>query len=111
MKAVQKRGKMKKIVLLCNQGMSTSALVMKMREVVERNNLDYQVNAYSVDSAESSASDADVILLGPQIRYKKNDVQKLFPDKPVDVIDMAVYGMLDGKKVVVQARKLMGESK
>lgn len=98
---------MKKIVLLCNQGMSTSALVMKMREVIERNNLDYEVNAYSVDSAEISAKDADVILLGPQIRYKKNDVQKQFPDKPVEVIDMASYGMLDGKKVVVLARKLM----
>ena len=98
---------MKKIVLLCNQGMSTSALVMKMREVIERNNLDYEVNAYSVDSAETSAKDADVILLGPQIRYKKNDVQKQFSDKPVEVIDMAAYGMLDGKKVVVLARKLM----
>ena len=87
--------------------MSTSALVMKMREVIERNNLDYEVNAYSVDSAETSAKDADVILLGPQIRYKKNDVQKQFPDKPVEVIDMAAYGMLDGKKVVVLARKLM----
>lgn len=98
---------MKKIVLLCNQGLSTSALVMKMREVVEKNSLDYEVNAYSVDSAEYTAGDADVILLGPQIRYKKNDVQKLFPEKPVDVIDMSVYGMLDGKKVVLQARKLM----
>ena len=78
-----------------------------MREVIERNNLDYEVNAYSVDSAETSAKDADVILLGPQIRYKKNDVQKQFPDKPVEVIDMAAYGMLDGKKVVVLARKLM----
>ena len=68
---------------------------------------DYEVNAYSVDSAETTAKDADVILLGPQIRYKKNDVQKQFPDKPVEVIDMSAYGMLDGKKVVVLARKLM----
>lgn len=99
---------MKKIILLCNQGMSTSALVMKMREVVERNQLEYTVNAYSVDSAETTAIDADVILLGPQIRYKKSEIQKLFPEKPVDVIDMSDYGMLDGKKVVIQARKLMG---
>lgn len=102
---------MKNIVLLCNQGMSTSALVMKMREVAERNELDYEINAYSVDSAENSAKDADVILLGPQIRYKKTEVQKIFPDKPVDVIDMSVYGMLDGKKVVIQARKLMEDKK
>lgn len=100
---------MKKIVLLCNQGMSTSALVAKMREVIERNNLDYQVNAYSVDSAETEAKDADVILLGPQIRYKKNEVKNLFPEKPVETIDMSIYGMLDGKKVVIMARKLMGD--
>lgn len=100
---------MKKIVLLCNQGMSTSALVIKMREVAERNNLDYQINAYAIDSAETTAHDADVILLGPQIRYKKNEVVKLFPDKPVDVIDMATYGMLDGKKVVLKARKMMAK--
>ena len=100
---------MKKIVLLCNQGMSTSALVAKMREVIERNNLDYQVNAYSVDSAETEAKDADVILLGPQIRYKKNEVKNLFPDKPVETIEMSIYGMLDGKKVVIMARKLMGD--
>lgn len=87
--------------------MSTSALVAKMREVAERNNLDYQINAYSVEEAETTAADADVILLGLQIRYKKNEVKKLFPAKPVDVIDMATYGMLDGKKVLIMARKMM----
>lgn len=99
---------MNKIVLLCNQGMSTSALVKKMREVAERNNLDYDINAYSVDSAESVAKEADIILLGPQIRYKKSEIQGLFPNIPVEVIDMTDYGMLDGKKVLVMARKLMG---
>ncbi|NLC96984.1 MAG: PTS sugar transporter subunit IIB [Erysipelotrichaceae bacterium] len=99
---------MKKIVLLCNQGLSTSVLVKNMREVVERNNLDYLVNAYSVDSAPTTAVDADVILLGPQIRYKQKEIQDLFPEKPVGIIDMAVYGMFDGKKVVIQARELMG---
>lgn len=100
---------MKKIVLLCNQGLSTSALVAKMREVIERNSLDYEVNAYAVDTAETTAKDADVILIGPQIRYKKNEVQGLFPEKPVEVIDMSTYGMLDGKKVVLLARKLMSK--
>lgn len=63
-----------------------------------KNKLEYSINAYSVDEAPTAAADADVILLGPQIRYKKNEVKKLFPDKPVDAIDMSTYGMLDGKK-------------
>ena len=98
---------MKKIVLLCNQGMSTGALVRKMRETAEKNSLDYQIDAYAVETAEENASDADVILLGPQIRFKKNEISKKFPNIPVDVIDMTDYGMLNGKKVVIQARKWM----
>ena len=99
---------MKKIVLLCNEGLSTSALVQKMREVAERNNLEYDIHAFSVEAAETVAKDADCILLGPQIRYKKSAVEKIFPDKPISVIDMADYGMLDGKKVLITARKMMG---
>lgn len=102
---------MEKIILLCNQGLSTSALVQNMREVAQRNQLEYEINAYSVDHAEQCAKDADVILLGPQIRYKKSAVQKLFPEKPIDVIDMSTYGMLDGKKVLIQARKMLRERK
>lgn len=99
---------MKKIVLLCNQGMSTSALVAKMRETCTKNNLDYQIHAYAIDTAKDVAADADCILIGPQVRYKLTMVKELFPDKPVEVIDMGAYGMLDGKKVVIMARKMMG---
>lgn len=102
---------MKKIVLLCSQGLSTSALVQKMKEVCERNNLDYEINAYALDTAEETAADADCILIGPQMGYKVNQVRALFKDKPVEVIDMSAYGMLDGKAVVKMARKMMGVTK
>ena len=100
---------MKKIVLFCNAGLSTSALVKRMRDVAVRNNLDYEIHAYAVDTAMENGADADVILIGPQISYRADEVKKIFPEKPVEVIDMASYGMIDGKKVLIQARKLMKE--
>lgn len=98
---------MKNIVVFCSAGMSSSALILDMRKVAERNSLDYAINAYAMSLADEKGKDADVILLGPQIRYKKNDIQRMFPDIPVDIIDMTDYGMLNGKNVIKQARKLM----
>ena len=98
---------MKKVILLCNQGMSTSALVAKMSAAAKNQGLDYSIAAYAVDTAKTNAADADVILLGPQVRYKLNFVKEIFPDKPVEVIDMASYGMMDGAAVVKRAQKLM----
>ena len=51
--------------------------------------------------------DADVILLGPQVRFELKKVSGLFPDKPVEVIDMKDYGMMNGQKVLEHALTLV----
>lgn len=98
-----------RIVLLCAQGMSTSLLVEKMKIAARDREVKVEIEAHSVDSFEKQLETADVILLGPQIRYKKNE---LFPkakaeNKPIDVIDMAAYGTINGKKVLEQALNLL----
>ena len=62
---------MKKIVLLCASGMSTSILVNKMKEAAAAAGKDYEIAAYSASEAATKAADADVVLLGPQIRFSK----------------------------------------
>lgn len=99
---------MKKIVLLCNMGLSTSALMKKMREYAESVNFEVEINAYPVNEAKKVGQEADCILIGPQISYQIEQVKEALPGKPVDTIDMQSYGMMDGKKVVEQAQKLMG---
>lgn len=64
-----KNGDMKKIVLFCAGGMSTSLLVNKMREAAAKQGKEYDINAYGYGSEEKHAPDADCILLGPQIRF------------------------------------------
>lgn len=99
---------MKNIVLLCNMGLSTSALMKKMRDYAQQAGFECTVNAYPVSEAPKVGVDADCILLGPQISYQLNAVKKTLPDKPIASIDMQAYGMLDGKKVIDQAKALMG---
>ena len=65
-----------KIVICCSQGMSSSALVIRMRQYIKENQLDISVLATTTEKAINNANDFDVLLLGPQIRTEKKRLQK-----------------------------------
>jgi len=100
---------MKKIVLLCAAGMSTSLLVTKMRKAAEEAGFKCDIDAYPVAKAPEVGADADVVLLGPQVRFNLAKVQEQCPGIPVESIDMAAYGMMDGKKVISRVMELVKE--
>ena len=87
---------MTKIILLCAAGMSTSALVRKMQDAAKADNYECEISAHPVADA-SNYADADIILLGPQVRYRLKDVQGQLPGNKVEIIDMKDYGMMNGK--------------
>ena len=94
---------MKKILLCCAAGMSTSLLVSKMQQAATEVNLESKIWAVSVEELQNNIKDGvDVVLLGPQIRYKLNDVKKVCGEKsiPAEVINMVDYGSMNGKKVL-----------
>ncbi|CEI81933.1 PTS sugar transporter subunit IIB [Oceanobacillus oncorhynchi subsp. incaldanensis] len=97
-----------KIILLCALGMSTSLLVKKMNREAASQSIDATIEAYSADDLEEQLENADIILLGPQIRYKKRKIFQQAEEAgvPIDVIDMKAYGVLDEKKVLKQALSL-----
>lgn len=97
-----------KITLLCALGMSTSLLVERMKKAADSRGIDVQIEAHSVDDMDKQLKSADVILLGPQIRYKKNALFKKAEARgvPIAIIDMRAYGATDGEKVLEQALKL-----
>ena len=98
---------MRKVVLLCAAGMSTSLLVNKMRDAAKEG-YDCEINAYALATAKEH-TDADVVLLGPQVRFGLNNVKKDLPGIPVEAIDMQAYGTMNGKKVIAQVKKLLGD--
>ena len=99
---------MKKIILLCAAGMSTSMLVKKMQEAASAENFECEIAAYPTAEAKDKASDADVIRPGPQVRFAKAKVEAACPGIPVEAIDMKLYGRMDGKGVLETAKKLIG---
>ncbi len=94
---------MKKILLCCAAGMSTSLLVTKMKQAATEKGLATDIWAVSIDDLNSNISKGvDVVLLGPQIKYKYKEVKEVC-DKtslPCEVINMVDYGSMNGKKVL-----------
>ncbi|AXH64284.1 PTS sugar transporter subunit IIB [Providencia huaxiensis] len=93
----------KNIYLFCSAGMSTSLLVNKMRQQAEKYDVPVNIEAFPESLASEKGVDADVILLGPQIAWMLSDIQKLLPNKPVEVIDSLLYGKVDGLGVLKAA--------
>lgn len=100
---------MRKIVLLCAAGMSTSMLVKKMQTAAEAMDYACDIAAYPVAEASQRGEDADIVLLGPQVRFNLNKVKSQVTC-PVEAIDMRSYGMMDGKAVIEHVRKVLGDA-
>ena len=100
---------MRKIVLLCASGMSTSMLVKKMQAAAEEMNYECDISAFPTSEAKTKASDADLILLGPQVRFSLNKIKEQCPGTQVEAIDMRSYGRMDGKGVIEFAKQKLGD--
>ncbi len=97
-----------KILLVCSAGMSTSLLVTKMKKAAEEKGIDVEIFALSAGEGKKILKDVDLVLLGPQVRFVKNEFVKL-ATVPVDVIDMLSYGRMEGDKVLDHALTLLGQ--
>ncbi len=95
----------KQIMLVCAAGMSTSLMVSKMEKAA-------QDQAVPVPEAKEYLQNnaVDVLLLGPQVRYLKNEFSADLSARgiPVEVIPMTDYGMMKGDKVLALAVSRMG---
>lgn len=97
-----------KILLVCSAGMSTSLLVTKMQEAANDADIDATIWAIGDAQCEGELEKADVILLGPQVRYLQEKMRERVNHQiPVGIIDMLNYGTMNGKKVLEQAIALM----
>lgn len=100
---------MKKILLCCSAGMSTSLLVTKMRKVAEEKGIEAEIDAVALELFDENLSKYDIFLLGPQVKFKKTDFQKKADayGKKVEVINMMDYGTMNGAKVLDFALNLI----
>ena len=93
-----------KILLVCNAGMSTGIMKMKLEQEAKTRGLDASVDAIPMvelgDNLEGTS-----VLLGPQIRFALDDIKKQAEGIPVMAIAAQDFGMMNAKKVLDEALK------
>lgn len=99
-----------RVLLICSQGASTAVLCERIKQAAADKGREIDIHATAIARAEEDMGEADVILLGPQVRYMLNKVKGQAGGKPVAAIDMQSYGAIDGEKVFEQIVELLGES-
>ncbi|ENH98024.1 PTS system cellobiose-specific transsporter subunit IIB [Gracilibacillus halophilus YIM-C55.5] len=102
---------MKNILLACSSGMSTSLLVTKMEEAAKSKGEEVNIWAVGQDKAFSELAKADVLLIGPQMRFMKKKFERAAKEEKVfvDVIDPVAYGRVDGESVLKKALAFFNE--
>lgn len=92
-----------KILLTCSAGMSTSRLAANMNQYIKETNLDYEVKALAAPVAKQSFAKGekwDVVLLGPQVSYLKDDFINIIGNAVLNIIPAAIYAMVQGKETI-----------
>lgn len=95
-----------KIMLVCAGGCSTSILMNKMKKHASGKGIDLTIQAYGVSDFSNHLKDYEVVLLGPQIAYKKKEITQKAAPLPVDVINSMDYAMGNSENILKQAKRL-----
>lgn len=93
------------IILVCEHGASTGMLTTAMEKAAKAQGVEANINAYPYTKLNELIDGADIVLLGPQVRFKKKEFDAKYADKGVEflVVDTVAYGTMNGEKVLKQA--------
>ena len=67
-----------RILLVCNEGMSTGIMELKLKEEIKKDGRTDEVEAVPMAFLPQNVDNAGVILLGPQIRFAYEEVKAIY---------------------------------
>ena len=96
---------MKKITLICGVGMSTSMLQASMEQAAKSEGIEVEIRAIAEVKFQEYEDCTDILLMGPQVAYLEEKLRVKYGNSGIKiaVIDSVDYGMMNGKKVLLNA--------
>ena len=77
----------------------------------KQTNDDLELKPIPLDDYLSVYKDYDVLLVGPQMRYKIKDVQKAVTDRPSAVINPSDYALGNVENIIKEIKRMIKEEK
>lgn len=96
-----------KVLMVCAMGMSSSLLEGKTREAAKAAGVPFELQAITTPEIarwDFQAHYVDVVLVAPQVRYKRKSIAEAAAPYNIIVqdIDPIIFGMVDGEKLFQQ---------
>lgn len=89
-----------KIILVCNAGMSTGIMQVRLQDCAKKDGVDAEITAMPISEIDTYDEDVDIVLLGPQIRFAEDDLKKTFANRAyVYCIDLQDFGLMRAENV------------
>lgn len=95
------------IVLVCNAGMSTGIMKMKLEEQLKNRDMPGKVEAVPMTELDDHLEGTDIVLLGPQIRFALNQITQKAAPRPVLAISPQDFGMMNAAHVMEEIEKVL----
>ena len=95
---------MNKVLLTCGAGASSGFLAQRTRQAFNKMNVEMEVKAVSESELNEYIKDYDILMVGPHLRYKLDEIKKLAKPYNMEVrlIDEEIYGSIDGEALAKQ---------
>lgn len=105
-----------KVLMFCALGASSSLLAAKTEEAAKAKGTDLEMillSAAEVAVYDFAAKPVDVVLVAPQVRFKKRSITQAAAPLgiPVEDIESVTYGMMDGEKLYEQIMNALQRKK
>lgn len=101
-----------RIILVCNAGMSTGIMQLKLQEQSKLHGVESEIEAVPMAEINEYLDGTDAILLGPQVRFALNDIVKMVNNSiPVIAIDIQDFGLMRADHVWTVTMEAIEKSK
>lgn len=92
---------MKKVLLVCESGISSHFLVKAARPFIELYDVPFELISTDIDHVSDYLNtDIQFVLVAPQASYHDEELQKVGKGVPVETIPNDIYGWRNGEKLV-----------
>jgi len=96
-----------KVLMVCAMGMSSSLLEAKTRDAAKAAGVPFELQAITVAEVarwDFQAHYVDIVLVAPQVRYKRRSIAEAATPHKIIVqdIDPVLFGMVEGEKLFQQ---------
>ena len=102
---IKKDDQLRKILLCCSSGLTSSLFVMKLNNFCKEHNINYHFKAASIFDKEALNKEYDLLLMAPQVQHYTKGLANIFHQRILN-IDPNDYGQYNCNNIIAKIQEI-----